>query len=429
MRASVRACACATSAPARVPVRARSFDYIAILACASFVRPQLVLSAKRPDERSLLALPFALGAEAFIVVLLILVKGQKTKGWRFGAQLGVAAGASAATTALGYLFTRFYVRRRVAEVTIPGSLRMCSSRSDHAACTTGSKRVSLDSEAANGDDEKSDDLVRLTTARPDSHVAGAADAADIEGARSAGEVWCASDDAEGDGALVLEAADGASSAATRAVRLARARRVFAFALVFVATLESFAHGANDTANATAPLSAVWGIYHGGRGTCGNAAVPLWILAAAGFFVFLGVVTFGRRVIDTVGRGMTRVDTAMGFSIECASSLTVLLASFLGWPVSTTHCQVGAVVAVGLAHTPESLPVAAAGDDNMADSDLNEAAPAAGDADASGRGVAGVLGRVRWGLVGKIGLSWLLTLPIAGGVAAAITAAVEPLLRS
>ena len=71
MRASVRACACATSAPARVPVRARSFDYIAILACASFVRPQLVLSAKRPDERSLLALPFALGAEAFIVVLLV----------------------------------------------------------------------------------------------------------------------------------------------------------------------------------------------------------------------------------------------------------------------------------------------------------------------------------------------------------------------
>lgn len=108
---------------------------------------------------------------------------------------------------------------------------------------------------------------------------------------------------------------------------------------------------------------------------------------------------------------------------------MLLASFLGWPVSTTHCQVGAVVAVGLAHTPESLPVAAAGDDNMADSDLNGAAPAAGDADASGRGVAGVLGRVRWGLVGKIGLSWLLTLPIAGGVAAAITAAVEPLLRS
>ena len=244
--------------------------------------------------------------------LKILVKGQKTKGWRFGAQLGVAAGAGAATTALGYLFTRFYVRRRVAEVTIPGSLQLCSSRSDHAACTTGSKRASLDSEAANGDDEKSDDLVRLTTARPDSHVAGAEDAADVEGARSAGEVWCASDNAEGDGALVLEAADGASSAATRAVRLARARRVFAFALVFVATLESFAHGANDTANATAPLSAVWGIYHGGRGTCGNAAVPLWILAAAGFFVFLGVVTFGRRVIDTVGRGMTRVDTAMGF---------------------------------------------------------------------------------------------------------------------
>ena len=59
--------------------------------------------------------------------LKILVKGQKTKGWRFGAQLGVAAGAGAATTALGYLFTRFYVRRRVAEVTIPGSLQLCSS--------------------------------------------------------------------------------------------------------------------------------------------------------------------------------------------------------------------------------------------------------------------------------------------------------------
>lgn len=115
--------------------------------------------------------------------------------------------------------------------------------------------------------------------------------------------------------------------------------MFRYLLVFTAALESFAHGSNDTANATGPFSAVYLTYTGGLDDCSKPQTPPWIMAVAGFFVFLGVTTMGYRVIRTIGSELTAINYQRGFCIEFASTLTVVIATILEMPVSTTHCQV------------------------------------------------------------------------------------------
>lgn len=152
---------------------------------------------------------------------------------------------------------------------------------------------------------------------------------------------------------------------------------FRYLLVYQAALESFAHGANDTANATGAFMAVYNTYHNGIYDCNMDDNVQWIMAVAGLFVALGVNTFGYRVVKTIGTNMTDVNFVRGWCVEFATTTAVVFATMLGMPVSTTHCVVGAVVFIGLTQF----------------------------------GLKGVA----WGLVGKIGLSWIVTLPIAGAV--------------
>lgn len=116
---------------------------------------------------------------------------------------------------------------------------------------------------------------------------------------------------------------------------------FRVLLVFNAALKSFAHGANDTANATGPFSAVLEIHDYGYDICSDDSrrSPIWIMVMAGFFVALGILTFGHKVITTVGEKLVVIDYHSGFCIELGSCVSVVLATQLGIPVSTTHCQV------------------------------------------------------------------------------------------
>jgi len=122
--------------------------------------------------------------------------------------------------------------------------------------------------------------------------------------------------------------------------------IFRNLLVFNACLESFAHGSNDTANATGAFSAVYQMYTDGE-DCQKSDSEIWIMAVAGVFVALGVVTLGYRVIRTMGTKLTLIDFHKGFYIEFASTIATIIATLQEVPVSTTHCQVGAVFAVGL----------------------------------------------------------------------------------
>jgi phosphate/sulfate permease len=110
---------------------------------------------------------------------------------------------------------------------------------------------------------------------------------------------------------------------------------------------AFAHGANDVANAIGPLGAVVNILRTGV-VVAKTTVPAWILALGGFGIVVGLATWGWRVIETVGKRITELTPTRGFSAEFSAALTIVLATRFGFPISTTHTLVGAVLGVGLA---------------------------------------------------------------------------------
>ncbi|MBU1216799.1 inorganic phosphate transporter [bacterium] len=122
-------------------------------------------------------------------------------------------------------------------------------------------------------------------------------------------------------------------------------RLFTIPLIFAAALLSFAHGANDVANAIGPLAAINdAIVHGG--VSGKASIPFWIMAVGGFGIAVGLALYGPKLIKTVGSEITKLDQIRAFSIAMAASITVIVASQLGLPVSSTHIAIGGVFGVG-----------------------------------------------------------------------------------
>jgi PiT family inorganic phosphate transporter len=124
-------------------------------------------------------------------------------------------------------------------------------------------------------------------------------------------------------------------------------KIFVFLQIISASLVAFAHGANDVANAIGPVAAVIDVLHT-KVVPVYAKVPIWLLALGGAGIVFGLATWGWRVIETIGHKITELTPTRGFSAEFGSALTILLASKLGLPISTTHCLVGSVLGVGLA---------------------------------------------------------------------------------
>jgi len=168
------------------------------------------------------------------------------------------------------------------------------------------------------------------------------------------------------------------AAADREFHFASVERVFGVMMIFTASSMAFAHGSNDVANAVGPVAAVVGIVNTGE-VLQKTPVPAWVLLLGAAGIVVGLATFGYRVIQTVGRRITELTPSRGFSAEIAAATTVVLASYTGMPISTTHTLVGAVLGVGVA-----------------------------------RGIAALDLRV----VGGIFMSWLVTLP-AGAVLAIV----------
>ncbi len=113
---------------------------------------------------------------------------------------------------------------------------------------------------------------------------------------------------------------------------------------------AFAHGSNDVGNAVAPLAAIVYIVQTGTVPTENFQVPLWILVLGGAGIVAGLAVWGKKVIATIGEGIIPLQPSGGFCAELATAMTVLLASRLGLPVSTSHALVGGVVGVGLMQT-------------------------------------------------------------------------------
>lgn len=149
--------------------------------------------------------------------------------------------------------------------------------------------------------------------------------------------------------------------------------------IITACLSSFAHGANDVANSVAPFATIYSIYLTGS-ISAKSDVPIWILALGGIGIILGLGTWGYKIIERIGRELTKITPSRGFVIELSDALTVLIASRTGMPVSTTHCQIGSVVGCGLLDGKRN---------------------------------------VQWSHVKNIIISWIVTLPVTGFISAGI----------
>ncbi len=126
---------------------------------------------------------------------------------------------------------------------------------------------------------------------------------------------------------------------------ASVNRLFTLPLIFAAALLSFAHGANDVANAVGPLAAINDAILRG-GIAAKAQIPLWVMMVGALGITLGLALYGPKLIRTVGSEITELDQSRAFCIAMAAAVTVIIASQLGLPVSSTHIAVGAVFGVG-----------------------------------------------------------------------------------
>ncbi len=156
-------------------------------------------------------------------------------------------------------------------------------------------------------------------------------------------------------------------------------KVFGVLMLITACAMAFAHGSNDVANAVGPLAAVVSVVQSGGVVDARTVMPIWILLLGGLGIVVGLVTYGHKVIATVGTGITQLTPSRGFAATLAAAITVVMASGTGLPISTTHTLVGGVLGVGMA-----------------------------------RGIAAI----NMGVVRTIFLSWIVTLP-AGAVLAIV----------
>jgi PiT family inorganic phosphate transporter len=123
------------------------------------------------------------------------------------------------------------------------------------------------------------------------------------------------------------------------------RRLFRGPLIFSAALLSFAHGANDVANAVGPLAAIVATVQAGS-VASTVGIPYWVMLIGALGISIGLVLFGPRLIRMVGEQITRLNPMRAFCVALSAAITVIIASWLGLPVSSTHVAVGAVFGVG-----------------------------------------------------------------------------------
>ncbi|MDZ8036068.1 inorganic phosphate transporter [Nostoc sp. DedSLP04] len=131
-------------------------------------------------------------------------------------------------------------------------------------------------------------------------------------------------------------------------------RLFARFQLLSACFVAFAHGSNDVGNAIAPLAAIVYINRTGSVPTDGITIPLWILILGGAGIVGGLAVWGKKVIATIGENIIALQPSSGFCAELATATTILIASRLGLPVSTSHALVGGVVGIGLVQNLKSI---------------------------------------------------------------------------
>lgn len=136
--------------------------------------------------------------------------------------------------------------------------------------------------------------------------------------------------------------------ADKEMHFTNVEKIFGILMIFTACCMAFAHGSNDVANAIGPLAAVVGVIQSGGQVLDKVSLSWWILPLGAVGIVIGLMTFGARVIETIGSNITHLTPSRGFAAEIAAASTVVISSGLGLPISTTQTLVGAVLGVGMA---------------------------------------------------------------------------------
>ncbi|MDO8900388.1 MAG: inorganic phosphate transporter [Phenylobacterium sp.] len=221
--------------------------------------------------------------------------------------------------------------------------------------------------------------------------------------------------------------------ARRAARMENRRkevsRLFVLPLICAAALLSFAHGANDVANAVGPLAAIVSATQTGSATtAGDVALPLWVLAIGAVGISLGLALFGPRLIRTVGEKITKMDAMRAYCVAQAAAITVLGASTLGLPVSSTHIAIGGIFGVGLLREILTNRGVRRRPNGVAPEGLAAPPPPPVELTERQREKTEKRRLVRRRHAWSIAAAWVITVPAAGGLAAGMYGLLSVLTR-
>lgn len=301
----------------------------------------LIFRAKDPRKRAMMFVPVLYFLVSFVIVFLIMIKGPKLKNqpkWK-GVVAGLIAGVITLVVVVTYIMPR--IRKGLPSLSEANRIGLHLVKGGDA--DTAGKGEAGDFAAVKSPDA-SGDLVNMQEARPSLMLLAEYDS------------------------LTIEQQD--------------AMYMFKHLLILVACLQSFSHGSNDTANATAAFAAVVKGFQHGRNDCVSPESPWWTMMLGGVFLGAGIWFIGYKVMDTIGKNISIVTFDRAFCTEFAASCTVVVCTLLKLPVSTTHCQVGAVIFISIAAKDTKA--------------------------------------IQWKLVLVILFSWIMTLPITAGLAAFIS---------
>jgi phosphate/sulfate permease len=323
----------------------------------------LVLERENSFERGLQIIPFYFGLTAIINVFFIVYKGApglKLDKLGIGAVLGITFGVAAAVVIFCYFFYIPYLKRRIIgrenvkmyQVFMMPFLKTQPTLPEASdVVEDGAKQV----DDISAEDENVSLLARVKKAVMHSVTV---------------DVVSAGDDPR------VQAMHDRAKKYDKNTEI-----LYSFLQVITATLASFAHGSNDVANSAGPLSVIYEVFRSGEVPGKKTSIQLWVLAFGGVAIDIGLITYGWHVFKSLGNQITYHSPSRGFSMELGTTLTVLLASKLGIPVSTTQCITGATIGVGLC--------------------------------------SGQLSSINWRKAAKIFLSWVVTVPAAGLVSGLI----------
>lgn len=285
---------------------------------------------RHPDsrDRSFIFFPFLVGVTIALNVYFIIYKGFKRKIGKNKENLSEILGAGWSTlialglgTIIGVLMWFFFIpwlRVKVAE-----NMRLRDQKNDSAATDVALKKGGYDGEGSPPAEHKTEATGALGALNKvmEHDVHGV-----IETDKDVHDIYEAS-----------ESFDPGTEES------------FKYLQVFTATMDSFAHGANDVANAMGPFAAIWDIFRNQKikGEKDKSSVPEWILVIGGAGIVAGLATYGYNIMRAIGVKLVKMSASRGFAIELGAATVIVIGSRYGIPLSTTHCQVGATVGVGL----------------------------------------------------------------------------------